>query len=58
MQTQYQLATLKKGAKSITTYFYKAKMLADGLITVGKLISPSEFSIYLLVGLGTDYDFL
>lgn len=58
MQTQYQLATLKKGIESITSYFYKVKMLVDALITAGKLISPSEFSIYLLVGLGTDYDTL
>lgn len=57
MQTQYQLATLKQGAESITQYIYKAKMLADASV-VGKIISPSKFSIYLLDGLGTDYDSL
>lgn len=58
LQTQNQLATLKQGAESITQYIYKAKMLADALSVVGKIISPSKFSIYLLDGLGTDYDLL
>lgn len=58
MQTQFQLATLKKGAQSITIYFYKAKRLANALSAAGKVLSNSKFSVYLLVGLGIDYESL
>lgn len=58
MQTQYQLATLRKGAEPITTYFYKAKWLADTLSAIGKVLFNSKFSIYLLASLGNDYESL
>ncbi|KAF5478921.1 hypothetical protein F2P56_005442 [Juglans regia] len=58
MQTQYQIATLKKGLESITDYFHKAKTLATSLSAAGQPLSPSEFTIYLLVGLGSDYESL
>lgn len=56
MQTQYLLATLKKGTESITDYFHRAKSLAASLGTTGQPLSSSEFAVYLLTGLGTDYD--
>lgn len=58
MQIQYQLATLKKGFESITDYFHNAKALAASMGAAGQSLSDSEFSVFLLIGLGTDYDSL
>lgn len=58
MHTQFQLATLKKGSESISDYYKKAKTLASSLGAVGHSLSDQEFSIYLLAGLGTDYESL
>ncbi|KAA8531836.1 hypothetical protein F0562_006447 [Nyssa sinensis] len=56
MHTQYSLATLKKGSETITEYFHKAKVLSASLNAAGHPLSPHEFNIYLLAGLGSDYD--
>lgn len=56
MQTQYQLATLKKGYESITYYFHKAKTLVATFGAARQSFSSSEFSVNLLAGLGSDYD--
>lgn len=56
IQTQFQLATLKKDLESISTYFHKAQMLASSLGAMGSLFSSSQFSIYLLAGLGPEYE--
>lgn len=58
MQTQHQLAKLRKGSKSITTYFYRAKQLANTLSTASKVLSNSKILAYLLASLGTDYESL
>ncbi|KAF5475573.1 hypothetical protein F2P56_007367 [Juglans regia] len=58
MQTQYQLATLKKGSESISSYFNKARTLAASMGAAGQPLSDSEFTVYLLAGLGTDFDSL
>lgn len=58
MHTQYQFTTLKKGIESITEYNNKAKALATSLGAAGKVLTPSEFLIYLLAGLSIDYDSL
>lgn len=58
MQTQYQLATLKKGSESITEYFNKAQNLVASLGAAGHPFSPSKFFVYLLARLGTDYESL
>ncbi|KAF5460124.1 hypothetical protein F2P56_020015 [Juglans regia] len=58
MQTQYSLATLKKGSETITEYFHKATALSASLNAAGHPLSPSEFNIYLLAGLGSDYESL
>lgn len=55
MYTQYQLATLKKGPESIFEYFTKVKALASSLVAVGRSLQNSKFSVYLLVGLGSEY---
>ncbi|XP_012840817.1 PREDICTED: uncharacterized protein LOC105961120 [Erythranthe guttata] len=56
MQTLFQLSTLKKGSDSISVYYRRAKLLMDSLAMAGKVISPSEFVVFLLAGLGQDYD--
>lgn len=56
MHTQYQLRTLKKGPKSITEYYDKAKALAASLNAAEKVLTPFEFSVYLLASFGIDYD--
>ncbi|KAF5452112.1 hypothetical protein F2P56_027145 [Juglans regia] len=53
---QYQLATLKKGSESISKYYQKAISLAASLGAAGHPVSQSQFSIYLLAGLGSDYE--
>ncbi|KAF5442908.1 hypothetical protein F2P56_035516 [Juglans regia] len=58
MNTQFQLATLKKGAESITEYYNKAKNLSSQLDAAGHSLLDSEFTIFLLAGLGTDYESL
>ncbi|KAF5482597.1 hypothetical protein F2P56_003155 [Juglans regia] len=56
--TQYQLATLRKGSESITDYYNKAKSLFSSLGAAGHPITDQEFSVYLLAGLGTEYESL
>lgn len=56
MQLFYQLATLKKGSDSIFEYFRKAKTLIDTLATSGKIFSQSEFVMFFLSGLGSEFD--
>lgn len=58
MHFQYQLATLKKNNASITEYYHKAKLLADTLVAAGKPLAISEFTTFLLAGLGPEYDSL
>ncbi|KAA8546539.1 hypothetical protein F0562_002722 [Nyssa sinensis] len=56
MQTQFQLATLKKGSETISEYFHKATALSSTLSAACHPLSPSEFNVYLLAGLGSDYE--
>ncbi|KAF5459789.1 hypothetical protein F2P56_019707 [Juglans regia] len=56
MQTQFQIATMKKGSDSIKEYFHKATSLASALGAARQPLSSSEFIIYLLAGLGSDYE--
>ncbi|KAF5466950.1 hypothetical protein F2P56_016828, partial [Juglans regia] len=58
IHTKLQLATLKKGSTTITKYFYKVTTLAATLSAVGHPLPTSEFTIYLLEGLGSDYESL
>lgn len=58
MQTRLQLATLKKGSKSITEYFHKFKSLASSFSAAGQPLSHSEFTVYLLADLGFNYESL
>lgn len=58
IQTQLQLASLKKGADSISVYFRRAKTLADTMVATGRALTTVEFVPYLLSGLGPVYDTL
>ena len=56
MQSRFQLATLKKGASSISDYFQKAQTLAHTLAAIDTPLKGSELVSYILVDLGSDYD--
>lgn len=56
IQTHLKLASPKKDANSILAYFYCAKMLADIMAAIGRPLPDVEFLLYLLVGLGSDYN--
>ena len=51
VQTQLQLASLKKGTDSISVYFQHAKLLANTMAATGHSLPSSEFGPYLLAGL-------
>ena len=56
MQLKGQLQNLKKGNQSIRDYTTKVKNLVSALNEVGCLISLQEQIIYILSGLGSEYD--
>lgn len=58
IQTQLQLASLKKGPDSIQVYYQRAKILADTMAAAGRPLPSTDFIPYLLAGLGPDYDVL
>lgn len=58
IQTQLQLASLKKGSYHISSYFRKAKVLADTMVATGRPLAPDDFLPYLLAWLGPNYDAL
>lgn len=58
VHTRLQLASLKKGAETITEFFNRAKGLVTTLAAAGHHIPESEFFVYLLAGLGAEYDSL
>jgi hypothetical protein len=56
LQLKQQLATLKKGAQSISAYFQKAQGFFHLLAAIGKPVDASELVSNILAGLGPDYD--
>ena len=56
MQTQYKLATAKKGNQNMTNYFQKMRSLSDNLAAVGQPISSNALITYIFAGLGQEYD--
>ena len=56
MQTQYHLATLKKGNMSIPYYFQKAKTFADLLASIGQSINDNDLITQNLARLPSDYN--
>ncbi|TXG51461.1 hypothetical protein EZV62_023985 [Acer yangbiense] len=56
MQLKLQLQTLKKGTSSMTEYLMKKKSLIDALLYSGNVICEDDKIIYVLGGLGPEYD--
>jgi hypothetical protein len=53
-----QVATLKKGALSISAYYQKAQGFSHLLAAIGKPIEALELVSHILAGLGPEYDSL
>ena len=47
---------LKKGSLTIHDYFLKIRGIADTLSSIGQSISDDELLLYVLGGLGSEYD--
>jgi hypothetical protein len=56
MQYRYQLATLKKGAMSISDYFQKAQIMAQTLVAINEPLKDSKLVSYILAGLSQEYE--
>ncbi|GAB2267038.1 hypothetical protein Dimus_037931 [Dionaea muscipula] len=56
MQLRFQLQTLKKGCISVSEYFDQAKELADQLSATGHPVPNHDLMLYLLGGLGTEFE--
>ncbi|KAK6151173.1 hypothetical protein DH2020_016105 [Rehmannia glutinosa] len=58
LQLRFMLQTLKKGDLSVDAYILKMKSLADDLNSAGHIIGDDELVLYILGGLGTDYEYV
>ena len=56
LQLRLQLQSTKKGSLSINDYFLKMRAIADTLTSTGQSISDDELLLYILGGLGSEYD--
>ena len=52
----FLLQTTKKGSLSIEDYFLKMKTIAQDLVSAGQSISNDELVLYILGGLGSEFD--
>lgn len=50
------LQTTKKGSSLINEYMLKMQALAHALMTTGQYVDDDELIIYILGGLGSDYE--
>ncbi|KAK1626563.1 hypothetical protein QYE76_000878 [Lolium multiflorum] len=53
-----EMAELKKGNKTINTYFHQIKALSDSLTSIGQPLCDAEPVSYILAGLDEEYDAL
>ncbi|XP_057803046.1 uncharacterized protein LOC131018337 [Salvia miltiorrhiza] len=58
MQLRLLLQTTKKGAMSVEEFFLKMRSYADQLSAVGQIINDDELIMYILSGLGPEYEAL
>ncbi|PON91412.1 Zinc finger, CCHC-type, partial [Trema orientale] len=56
LQLRLLLQNIKKGSSSIDEYILKMRGLADSLLAAGQPISDEELILYILGGLGSDYE--
>ena len=56
LQLHIQLQSIKKNSLTMGEYFAKIKRVADNLVAVGQPISNDDKMMYLLAGLGSNYD--
>ena len=56
LQLHFQLQSLKKGSMTIHDYVLKMKSLADGLSAAGQAFTDDDLILYILGGLGSEYD--
>ncbi|XP_062075179.1 uncharacterized protein LOC133779204 [Humulus lupulus] len=56
LQLRFQLQSLKNGSLSIHDYILKMKTIADGLTAAGQVFSDDDLILYILGGLGPEYD--
>lgn len=58
MQSRFQLASLKKGAMSISDYFEKAQTLTQNLAAIGEPVKESDLVSSIFARLSVEYDSL
>lgn len=56
MNLRFQLQIMKRGSLSIDAYFLQMRSVADGLISAGHNLSDDNLVLYILGGLGNEYD--
>lgn len=56
LQLRFQLQSVKKGSLSINDYILKMKSIANGINVAGQAISDEDLILYILGGLGSEYD--
>ena len=56
VNTRISLATLKKGAMSISEYFSKMRELGDEMASAGKPLDDEDLVSYILTGLDMDFN--
>ncbi|KAK0602578.1 hypothetical protein LWI29_034909 [Acer saccharum] len=56
MQLKLQLQTLKKSGSTMTEYLIKKKSMMDALAYSGYILSENDKIMYILGGLGVEYD--
>lgn len=56
MNLRFQIQTLKKGSSAIDEYILQMRVLADGLPAAGQPLNENELVLYVLGGLGAEYD--
>ncbi|KAI3888569.1 hypothetical protein MKW92_024743 [Papaver armeniacum] len=50
-----QLHSIKRGNKSISSYFNELKVITDSLAAIGERVDESDVVMYALMGLGKEY---
>lgn len=56
VELRSQLQNLKKGGLVAIDYLFKLKGLCDSLITIGEPVTYNDHLLYLLGGLGREYN--